>query len=59
MAELEEAQGENRKILLEKERQTLQEHENKFVTMRDDWKNELPDKKLVSYFFLLLEVIVP
>ncbi|GMT35536.1 hypothetical protein PFISCL1PPCAC_26833 [Pristionchus fissidentatus] len=46
MKELEEAQNDNRKLLLEKERQTLQEHENKYMGMKDEWKNDLPRKKL-------------
>lgn len=48
MKELEETQNENRKLLLEKERQTLSDHENKYITMKDEWKNDLPRKKAVS-----------
>lgn len=47
MKDLEDAHSENRKLLLERERQTLAEHEAKCHAMKEAWKAELPRKKMV------------
>ncbi|VDP00983.1 unnamed protein product [Heligmosomoides polygyrus] len=48
MNELDEMQNEKRKQLLEKERNTMQEHEKKYYSMREQWQADLAPRKLVS-----------
>nr|CDJ82559.1 hypothetical protein LOC100333420 [Haemonchus contortus] len=47
MSELDEMQNEKRKQLLEKERMTMQEHEKKYYSMREQWQADLAPRKLV------------
>ena len=48
MNELDEMQNEKRKQLLEKERSTMQEHEKKYFSMREQWQAALAPRKLVG-----------
>ncbi|KJH44125.1 hypothetical protein DICVIV_09842 [Dictyocaulus viviparus] len=45
--ELDEMQNEKRKQLLEKERNTMQEHESKYFSMREQWQADLAPRKLL------------
>lgn len=47
MNELDEMQNEKRKQLLEKERSTMQEHETKYFSMREQWQADLAPRKLL------------
>ncbi|KAK5976879.1 Protein kinase domain-containing protein [Trichostrongylus colubriformis] len=47
MNELDEMQNEKRKQLLEKERSTMQEHEKKYYSMREQWQADLAPRKLM------------
>ncbi|KHJ96309.1 hypothetical protein OESDEN_03729 [Oesophagostomum dentatum] len=47
MNELDEMQNEKRKQLLEKERNTMQEHEKKYLSMREQWQADLAPRKLM------------
>lgn len=46
--ELDEMQNEKRKQLLEKERNTMKEHESKYHEMRELWQENLIARKTVS-----------
>ncbi|RCN49901.1 hypothetical protein ANCCAN_03936 [Ancylostoma caninum] len=55
MNELDEMQNEKRKQLLEKERNTMQEHEKKYFSMREQWQADLAPRKLASFILVMLE----
>ncbi|CAJ0946878.1 unnamed protein product, partial [Mesorhabditis belari] len=44
--ELDEAQNDNRKLLLEREHATMAEHERKYAATREQWHRELAPKKM-------------
>ncbi|KAK6061611.1 hypothetical protein COOONC_00720 [Cooperia oncophora] len=57
MNELDEMQNEKRKQLLEKERNTMQEHEKKYYNMREQWQTDLAPRKLFSSSPLLFNFV--